>query len=235
MLAGLGGHVLQFRPLAAALLPKWHVTGILYPIYAGSGKSYPTLEGLADDMVGALENIEGPVVFVGYSMGGAVAFDIACRLRKQGRSVVVVMIDTSVPALRRRYGGILRRMRRLLFIWPMKILGIKRNTAPAWQPKEENVQKFVAENRTAVNNFIPEKSDVQIILVRAIPKDKFAWLWGQNWPSRDYGWSAVARVEAIFHCPGNHVTVIEPEYQGGLAKALDQAFEHAFAQLGDPA
>lgn len=222
VLTGLGGHVLMFRPLAA-LLEDWQLVGVLYPMFAGSEKRYTTIESLALDMLPAFDDSVAPIVLMGHSMGGAVAYEIACQLERRGRTASVVMIDTSVPALRRRYGLLFRAIRKLFILIPLRLLGLRK-----WPRRASEVAKdkpFIIDGRAAHRRYRPPQSDVRVILVRAVSPQKFAWFWKGYWPSKDYGWSKVARVTDILFCPGTHGDVVQPAYLPGLTVVLDDAFD----------
>jgi thioesterase domain-containing protein len=229
VVAGLGGHVLKFRPLAA-LLGNWQLIGILYPMFAGSKKDYTTIKSLALDMLPACDDCHDPIVLLGHSMGGAVAYDMACELEKRGRTAIVVMIDTSVPALRKRYGLLFRGLRKFFVIIPLRLLGRRK-----WPHRRRrtsdavNVRKFIADGRAAHRKYKPPHSKVRVVFVRAVPEDKFAWFWKGYWPSHDYGWSKVAKVSDILSCPGTHGAVVQRPYLAGLAEVLDEAFDRIYS------
>lgn len=85
----------------ARLLPHEH------PFYAffhqgedGTALKHRTIQSIAEHYLAQLEQAlpEGPVVMMGYSMGGNIAVEIAHRLRAKGRDVpLLVLIDTFGP------------------------------------------------------------------------------------------------------------------------------------------
>lgn len=226
VLTGLGGHVLMFRPLAA-LLDKWQFDGVLYPMFAGSEKRYTTIESLAQDMLPAFDDCDAPIVLLGHSMGGAVAYEIACQLESRGHTASVVMIDTSVPALRRRYGLLFRGFRKFFIIMPLRLLGLRK--WPRTAADMANDKTYIIDGRAAHRTYKPPQSSVRIILVRAISTKKFAWFWAGYWPSKDYGWSKVAKVSDILTCPGTHGDVIQPPHLPDLAAVLEDAFDRIYS------
>ncbi len=239
MISGLGGHALQFRPLANVLLPEWHLTGVLYPIYAGGENTCTSIAELSAPLRAALAPEEDPLVLIGYSFGGAVAYQIAVDLRAQGRQVAVICIDTSVRSLRRRPKRLVRKLRNLFYKKPRKLLKKLRsskhpqntkNTPAGWQPEDENVRAFMEESRHAMRLYAPPRTDVPVVLIRAAAHyDWKQWLDGNFWPSPTHGWSRVAPIAGVVRGPGDHLSIIAPRNIRALGKAMDEALAKAFA------
>ncbi len=102
VLAGLAGHVLMFRPLAQRLRKRWHLRGVLYPPFAGGPMTCESIEELATRMEPAFaEACDRPIIW-GYSIGGSLAYAIAQRLARKGKTPTVIMIDTNLQSLREK-------------------------------------------------------------------------------------------------------------------------------------
>lgn len=222
---GLGGHPLQFRPIASQLLPNIDMVGVLYPPLAGDDTVVETVEELASRMVTAFDDLEGPVILCGHSFGGTVAYEMACQIRRQNRQVGVVLFDTAVGALRRKRGRMYRGVRNIFVAWPLKMIGISK--PPSLKddlPQNLHSIEFRTQCRAAARHYRPPSSDVPIVLIRARARGRYNWLWGRYWPSKDFGWSKVAPVLKVIFCPGNHVTIVHKDSQAGLLKAIESAF-----------
>jgi amino acid adenylation domain-containing protein len=91
-----GGDVLGFRDLARVLRPGRAVYG-LQPTPGDAGAS--TVEALAADYVEAIRTVrpEGPIVLLGWSMGGLIAFDMARQLTTAGLDVDLLFLVESYP------------------------------------------------------------------------------------------------------------------------------------------
>lgn len=241
MISGLGGHVLQFRPLAQALLPDWDITGVLYPIYAGGMNTCESIPDLAHQMHQALEDTDGPIVLIGYSLGGAIAYQIAVELHAKGKDVAVVCIDTAVRSLRRKRGRFARGVRNLFYRTPRNVLASwRRSNRPmpqqssdqVWQPREDKLKVFVEESRIAMRGYVPPKSDAPVVLIRAeAHRDWRNWIDGPFWPSTTHGWAKVAPVAGVVSGPGDHLTIISQGNVDALAIAVDQALRIAFERI----
>lgn len=95
----IGGHVLCYRPLAAAIKDS--------PVYALAAdgdalvEGAPTLEAIASRHLARLLDVQpqGPYRVGGWSFGGLVAWEIARQLRERGQDVIqIALLDTYPPA-----------------------------------------------------------------------------------------------------------------------------------------
>jgi amino acid adenylation domain-containing protein len=97
-----GGNVLCYAELARALGPDQPFYGLQLPELEVLG-SVPTIEALAAHYVAALGTVApaGPYALGGWSLGGAIAYEMACQLQAAGREVdLLALIDPSpLPGL----------------------------------------------------------------------------------------------------------------------------------------
>ncbi len=93
-----GGNVLCYAELARALGPDQPLYGLQLPDPATFGPD-PTIETIAARYVGEITALgdqeAGPCVLGGWSIGAAIAFEMACQLRAAGREVALALIDPS--------------------------------------------------------------------------------------------------------------------------------------------
>ncbi|MEU7768122.1 thioesterase domain-containing protein [Nocardia sp. NPDC049190] len=97
---GANGLAYQFRPLAAALGPWCAFTALQAPGHDGAEPTLSTVEALAQRYLRDIRAVQpsGPYLISGYSLGGLMAYEIACRLRAAGEEVgEVVLIDSYLP------------------------------------------------------------------------------------------------------------------------------------------
>ncbi len=97
---GGGGHLFEYRWLAPLIDEEHPVLGF-NPLGANRGGDPLTVEDLAERYLADLEVAwpEGPCVLGGYSFGGVVAWEMACRLRASGRDVPLVVLFDATPEL----------------------------------------------------------------------------------------------------------------------------------------
>ncbi|WP_394378180.1 FAD-dependent oxidoreductase [Saccharopolyspora spinosa] len=99
-IGGAVGAAHQLQALAEELGPGYPFYGLQAPGYDGSEPALETVEELADRYLEDICAVQprGPYVVGGYSFGGLVAYEIGCRLRRDGAEVAeVVGIDSYLP------------------------------------------------------------------------------------------------------------------------------------------
>jgi thioesterase domain-containing protein len=107
---GIGGEVLTYRPLAAALAADQPVYGIQSDEHDSILPGDVTIEGLAAKYVAAIKTVAptGPYLLGGYCGGATLAFEMAQQLRRAGGRVgLVAVIDhwLSDTAIEKRSGA----------------------------------------------------------------------------------------------------------------------------------
>jgi pimeloyl-ACP methyl ester carboxylesterase len=101
-----GGSPFSYLALARRLGPGQPVYAFRDPHLSDDRSRFASLEQMAEAYLAELEAFDpkGPYALGGWSMGGLVAFEMACRLAARGREVaMLLMLDTFEPE------GLLRR------------------------------------------------------------------------------------------------------------------------------
>jgi acyl-CoA synthetase (AMP-forming)/AMP-acid ligase II/thioesterase domain-containing protein len=99
---GVGGNVVPYKDLARRLAPDQPLYGLQNPITDGVAEQFPNLEAMAVRYLEEVRAVQphGPYLLGGYSLGGAVAFEMAQQLHAQGQeTALVVILDDMVPSL----------------------------------------------------------------------------------------------------------------------------------------
>lgn len=201
----------------AKLLPQEH------PFYAlyhqgedGGALRFTTIPAMADHYFSELEQAlpTGPVVLIGYSMGGNIALEMAHRLRAKGRDVpLLVLIDTFGPDRPR----------------------------PAWTVKGTLLRVRDAYDRWRCQGFVRRGELVPVGLRTFHIMDTYTRAFRRY---RSPGWSGpVLLVRSKFethdvsgwdgHCPnmttvivpGDHLTIVKPGQIGLVADHIREAFQ----------
>lgn len=96
----VSGSVFPYLPLVRLIGQEQPVYGLEAPGYDDDWQPVALLTELSQRYVKAIDQHVGgqPVCLLGWSMGGAIAFDMACRMHAVGRPpALVVLIETVVP------------------------------------------------------------------------------------------------------------------------------------------
>ncbi|WP_413787161.1 amino acid adenylation domain-containing protein [Pseudomonas sp. B21-053] len=95
-----GGIVFCYQPLAKKLAPHAKTFGVMHKGFADKASGAQTWAEMIDDYSAQIveQQPHGPYRLMGWSLGGAIAMDIAARLEQQGREVSFLgLVDTNVP------------------------------------------------------------------------------------------------------------------------------------------
>jgi len=107
-----GGNVHCYSELARALGPEQPVYGLQARGLHASETPQRRVGEMADHYLRAVRGLrpEGPYALLGWSLGGVVAYEMACRLGAEGHEVFLVMLDTfaRAPEQVRRRGQVER-------------------------------------------------------------------------------------------------------------------------------
>ncbi|MDX8462490.1 non-ribosomal peptide synthetase/type I polyketide synthase [Mesorhizobium humile] len=87
-----GGHVLLYTPLAKALGAEQPLFGLQARGLNGEAKPHLSITEMAGEYVEAIKSVQarGPYQLVGLSMGGSIAWEMACQLRDAGDEISIL-------------------------------------------------------------------------------------------------------------------------------------------------
>ncbi len=126
---GLAGFEFLSPPLAAVIGGlRPYFDGLQFPGLNRSPGIVPGWEEITSDLVRQIGDVwpEGPLCLSGFSWGGAVAYEVACRLTRAGRKVEsVILLDSWVPKQwpRRSRMGMLRVLAGRVWSLPPRMRG----------------------------------------------------------------------------------------------------------------
>lgn len=218
LVSGLGGHVIPFRPLARRLAPDVRLTGLLYPVFAGEPEPPADLAALARRMRRDLP-AEGPVLLAGYSLGAAVAWEIAHLLAAEGRAAGVIVIDGRPPRLARLRPAPVRLIGRFARRLRGQPVGYK-DRQPMQDLPRLAAASYFAPLDAAWASWVPQPCDVPLVVIRATDPPPDGW---RRVFAPDLGWSAAGEVRAVLDVAGAHRDLFQPPQDAALARALHAA------------
>jgi len=96
----VGGNVFSYVTLARRLGPTQPFYALQARGLMGSQEPHTRIEEMAADYIHAIHEVQesGPYLLGGWSMGGLIAFEMACQLQRQGQQVALVaLLDSITP------------------------------------------------------------------------------------------------------------------------------------------
>ncbi len=250
------GYAFVYRPLAAELAGSISLTVLQFPGLDGDGDPLPTVEALADALIGRLRGAQprGPYLLLGHSYGGLVAYEMTRRLIAAGEKVpLLVMCDSHTPdavpfaargvraveslalAARRIWrssGG--RPIAALRAIVHMARRAFKRRGGKSLVEHEIHRVRRVSTAARRRFQFGPpiEGGGTSVWLLRANPGAGSARLWNRL-VARDNGWSRrLSGPLTIADVPGDHIQMLNPPNVGTLARLLVAALPRPWPEQG---
>lgn len=247
---GLRGDVLDLRPLAARLDLGRPVYGLQARGLDARERPQDRVEDMAAYYVEHVRRLqpEGPYALAGFSFGGLVAYEMACRLRREGEEVEFLgLIDSYVDA------GCLLSTERLRFLTarPARVAWRKVRRLLGAAPPERLaeptlplLQQQARESRRAQSAYRPQPYGGPVTFFRATGRNP----WYCD-PLPVWRRAAVAGL-TVLQVPGGHLDLIREPNVAVLARLLcdglrpksltipqhvDGASEAAAAQMPDQA
>lgn len=113
-----------FNSLANHMNADQPIYGIQAHGLDGKSEPYDNIEDIVRHYISEIESVwpKGPYALAGYSIGGLIAYELACRFSAIGREVVLVgMFDTVACLCDEDCNGLIRMVRKLRFRF-MKVL-----------------------------------------------------------------------------------------------------------------
>lgn len=163
---GAGDSVTGFIGLTDAFGPDWPIHGLQPRGLDGTTVPYSLVETAAEAYLEAVERVqpEGPVHLLGHSFGGWIVFEMAARLRANGRDVAsLTLIDSESPGGNGVVGkpytasGVLKRLIEAMQLASGKSLGID---ATAFNAQDDAGQMRLLHAGMVRAGMLPQRSAV---------------------------------------------------------------------------
>ena len=251
----LGGNVLEYQPLARFL-------GEDQPFYAlqsyGLNKNnmpHSTIEEMAAHYIKEMQTVqpEGPYLLGGRSLGGTVAFEMACQLKEQNQTIALLgLLDTDPMGYHkllpessddfhklhrfvRRARGHLSNLSTLNFGEKVNYFRGKAKYVPG--KIKNKVWQAIYKLYTKANRPLPSiLQSVQefnfMAVMNYVPKiypGKVTLFWASEDLRGSYdvqeGWNYLAAEVETHNIPGNHLNIVKEPYVQALAEKLKNCIE----------
>ncbi|NNE95749.1 MAG: amino acid adenylation domain-containing protein [Acidimicrobiales bacterium] len=232
---GAGGDVLTFRALGAELEGELNVIGVQSAGVDGVSPMHTGRSQMVEEYLEEIRNLqpEGPYLLAGFSTGGVIGSAMAERLQSAGADVTaLILFDTYHPAVeprpipaREHLGQVLRRPAYLVErVWGRisarrDRIARERALAPeATGPVPFEVRKWqiTANNIELWQDYAPPPITVPLVVASA---EGVADIW-EGMVTPDRGWAATAADLRIVAVPGEHMTLLEPQFAPTLVRRL---------------
>ncbi len=244
VIAGLGGHVEIFRPLAELLDSDRPVYGLQGIGLDGRELPLKRIEAIADRYLREVTAIQpqGPYDLVGWSMGGIIAYEMGLQLLAAQRHLgALVIIDEFAPlrvplkqrvawhwrrwseqSMRARVGIVLGILERRVIA-----LGRRLGLHPPIEGLEGRAAKLVKENAlaqyAAIRRYRPGQFPRDLAVIAADHSREAA---DPRAADPAMGWGPLVRGRIhTFTVPGSHGSIFSTEHVHALHAALQQCFE----------
>ncbi len=251
----VGGNVLEYYDLARLLGNDQPFYGLQSRGLHGA-QPHTTIEEMATHYVTEIRKVQprGPYFIGGRSLGGIIAYEMACQLRASGEEIALLALLDSYPvgydkrsgnvSVRKKSSRFTRRMRahlsninhlplreKLPYITNKSKYGTVRIKSRAWRAV---YRAFKGIGRELPKQFRDIAEFNWLAAYQFVPRP-YEGRPTLFWASQDLrakfdmieGWKALASALEVVEIPGTHLDIIKEPYVGELAAKLRRSLELA--------
>lgn len=203
----------QYRHLAQQLEPQMPVYGVFsqteidllqWPVDAAPPQV--SVETLAVEYLDLIRGVQphGPYFLGGFSIGGALAYEVARRLRAAGEDIgLIVLLDTMLPGrgFKHLWAGVRRRLRLFRLQGLRHLLHIYRVYRGQFVARQEPGMRRNGAYAKAMRDYEAAPSDMPVLFLQAGDDASTA-------PA--YGWRSLVPGLTVELVPGKHMDIMEP-------------------------
>lgn len=241
-ISGVDGQSFPFRKLAGVLEVDCPIYGLQFDETAPQ-----IMEQIAATFIDRVRQVQpqGPYRLIGYSFGGALAYEMAQQLGRAGELIEqLILIDAFVPGSIRRTSPFKRikghwrrlscgswsdRLRYVRFVarcWRERLLPDRIYPSPPMGGNLSAVEHFIAQikrsNYVAYSRYRAVPYDGDMVLIQATGKDE----WRDEFRLTPFqnGWSDLVRGRlAVFEIPAQHLALFKEPHLLLLAEQISES------------
>ncbi len=223
---GVGGNVVGFHELAQHMKPDYPFYGLQSQGLDGKHACHTCIEDMAAHYLDEICMIQakGPYHLGGFSLGGLVAYEMACQLVARGEQVsLLVLFDTyaeNPKPVNQSLLDLLRHPTRVqLQQLPTALRKKVRRTFRMWR-LPEHLKKVLRTNARAAEHYRLEPYGGKATLLRA----------GDTWRMSEdprAGWDQLVRELETIEVPGTHFDILREPHVSRLAECLKGCIDGA--------
>jgi aspartate racemase len=231
MVHGVGGNVVGFHELARHMKPDYPFYGLQCQGLDGKRAGHTRLEDMAAHYIDEIRTVQakGPYHLGGFSLGGLVAYEMACQLAAAGEEVGLLVLfdayarnpkpvnESLLDLLRNPAWAKLRQL-------PEALRKKVRRTIRAWSLPKHLINVRLTNARAAEQYRLRPYSG-KVTLLRA----------GHTWrvsEDPNNGWTPLVGALETIEIPGGHVDILGEPHVVRLAECLKACIDGA--SLGEP-
>jgi amino acid adenylation domain-containing protein len=241
ILPGMGSHVISLRDLAITIGSERPIYGIQPTGDNFDVLPYSNLEELATELLEDLKRVQssGPYYLLGFSAGGAIAYEMAQQLKRAGEDVALLgLLDTYGPTYAKLLPLHTRFIRHCQMIWRLpsgerwhyaldRCSAITGRVGRSFQSLRQQIlgDQLLASPtdptidrswRHVNDRYRPGIYDGRVELFAATRPD---WL-GTDWQDPAMGWETLIGDVRLHQIEGEHLEIIKLPWANQLAAAI---------------
>jgi amino acid adenylation domain-containing protein len=222
----------QYRHLARQLAPQMPVYGVFSQTeidllrWPADAPTPPvSVETLALEYLDLIRDVQphGPYFLGGFSIGGALAYEVAQRLRQAGEEIgLIILLDSMLPGrgFKHFWAGVRRRLRLIRRHGVHHLLHVYRVYRTQMATRDEPNSQRIRAYTQAMRDYNVAPSNVPLVFLQA---DDDA----STTPA--YGWRSLVLGLTVVRVPGKHMDIMEPPNVGVLASHVQAHIDAARA------
>ena len=221
---GVGGNVVGFHELAQHMKPDYPLYGLQSQGLDGKNSCHTRIEDMAAHYLEEIHTIQakGPYHLGGFSLGGLVAYEMACQLVARGEEVgLLVLFDTYASNVKSANESLLDLLRHPTWAQlrqlPQVLRKKVRRTFRMWRLPQA-LKNVMNTNARAAEQYCLRPYSGKATLLRA----------GDTWRASEdprAGWGELVGALETIEIPGGHMDILREPHVNRVAESLKRCID----------